>query len=144
MQCCNKRQHIHGATSCTRQLRMRKPVHRAGQVFYLNATWIEPLWVLFASWGSEDPKRTFRGKVLEFRGPSEVIPRSHIGRIEVLPRRQRGQIEKKCQTSPVFDYSSPVFEEPVPKTAVFSRKNYQTSHHFPKPVPTFRGARHKF
>ena len=96
----------------------------------LNATSLPPIWVLFATSESEDPKRRIRGQVLGFRGRSEVQPRFYIGSIEVVPRWQRGQIEKKCQTSPDSDHSSPHFPQIVPKTGGFPRKIYQTSHHF--------------
>jgi hypothetical protein len=62
---------------------------------HLNGTSLSPLWVLFATPDSGDPKRRFRGQVLGARGSKEVIPRKQRGGFEDPKRRFRGSKEDK-------------------------------------------------
>ena len=98
----------------------------AAMTFRLNGILIEPLFLLFGS--SLLPR----------------APRTHQGRIEKDPRRQRGQIERKCQKGCYFDCSSLHFPQTVTSEHVFSRKKYQTSHRLEEPVTSHSEQRHIF
>jgi hypothetical protein len=98
---------------------------------------------LNTSSNSEDPKRCFRGQVLGFRGQVEVKSRSHIGRKEVDPRRQRGQTDKKVSfITPFSSIRHTVFRNPSQKPTCFRGESavrhiifLSSSHHFPNTVP---------
>lgn len=74
---------------------------------------------------------------LEFRGPKEVAHRISRGSNE-------NKSMKYYQTSPVFDSSSHHFPNTVPKNELLPRRNYQTSHQYPKTVTSRRKLRHIF
>jgi len=101
---------------------------------YLYSALLLPLFLLFGSSLLPRAPRTQRGESEEGSSKSEDNLRSHIGSIEVDPRRQRGQIERKCQTSSIFDCSSLRLPQTVTFEQAFSRKNNQTSHRFEEPV----------
>src|SRR5690349_4187892 len=89
----------------------------------LNAPSLPPLWVLFATSKSEDPKRPFRGQVLGFRGQAEVKSRSHIGRGAVDPRYQRGQTDEYVSfVTPFSSVRHTVFRTPSQKPGCFRGK----------------------
>jgi hypothetical protein len=100
-------------------------------LLFLNATSMVPLCLLGARGPKEVNPRTQRG-------PKEKNPRKNTP----IPRTQRGENWKNCQTSQVLNHSSHHLPHVVPKNRAFSGKNYQTSHHFPQTVTPNRGPRH--